>query len=157
MTSSLTAVTDSLFKLNTELLSSSLDKKKKLKLTSLDELKLLQETDDIYRKRKMPELTTNLDEANNQQLLKYWNDKILYQIDIESKNDNVLQNRQELLSLLNHSTTSIKEQSVLIEAKEKPQNNSASDVRFRGSMFRGVSKNKSKFQVYTLLYHLFHR
>jgi hypothetical protein len=65
MSDSMSVVTESLFKLRNELQTNGNNKNKKFKLTLDDELLQAQSTDDLYRKRKIPNLSTRMDEESS--------------------------------------------------------------------------------------------
>eukprot|EP00347_Sterkiella_histriomuscorum_P005702 403355594 len=83
-------------------------------------------------------------ESPNQKYNKKWRRQIQAQITDELSNDMYRQRRNELLQVLESNYSN---KSIIFCANSKRQNEDLGRKTFRGSVFRGVSKNKSKWQM----------
>eukprot|EP00347_Sterkiella_histriomuscorum_P016005 403354863 len=162
------AVTENLNKLNQQLDCSKTKKNKKLGPTKTlftqkneDQVEdMVPEDDDLYRKRKIP-ATSSLylgsgaltmisslkkddlkpnEEINNSN----WRSQIKQSIQGETQTETFKERRKELIAKLRDC---MDDKQTLVHAKPKRNHSNVNQEGFRGSMFRGVSKNKNKWQM----------
>ncbi|TNV81846.1 hypothetical protein FGO68_gene12305 [Halteria grandinella] len=108
----------------------------------------LQQDDPFSRKRKIPQsfqlFPKNQKQIFDQEYSQHWSTILRTQILDESTNDIFKERRRELLQLIRETDDGGK---LLIQAKSKKNHQNLNQDGFRGSTYRGVSKNKNKWQM----------
>ena len=147
MQQSLDALSQNLVRLNNELAGNPLKRRKTAAPGGISGFKgeRRPSTDDPFqRKRKIPQSFQLFPKSNDQDSPQHWTSILRNQILDESTNDSFKERRKELLVLL---ATTVDENKVIISQKLKKNHQNLNTDGFRGSTYRGVSKNKNKWQM----------